>query len=111
VLRAALDVLAVRLDGRRAAANTVARKRAVFHNALGYAGETGLLDANPADQVSWRPPKASGAVNPQVMASAAQARHGWSASAPSAYTASRSSCTGWEARGNGSRIAYWARLP
>jgi hypothetical protein len=63
VLRAALDALAVRLDGHRAAANTIARKRAVFHNALGYAVGTGLLDANPADQVSWRPPKASGAVN------------------------------------------------
>jgi site-specific recombinase XerD len=73
VLRAALDALAVRLDGRRAAASTIARKRAVFHNALGYAVETGLLDANPADQVSWRPPKASGAVNPQVMASPSQA--------------------------------------
>jgi integrase len=73
VLRAALDALAVRLDGHRAAANTIARKRAVFHNALGYAVETGLLDANPADQVTWRPPKASGAVTPQVVASPAQA--------------------------------------
>jgi site-specific recombinase XerD len=73
VLRAALDALAVRLDGRRAAANTTARKRAVFHNALGYAVETGLPDANPADQVSCRLPKASGAVNPQVMASPVQA--------------------------------------
>jgi hypothetical protein len=54
VLRAALDALAVRLDGRRAAANTISRKRAVFHNALGYAVETRLLDANPADHVSWR---------------------------------------------------------
>jgi integrase len=73
VLRAALDALAVRLDGRRAAANTITRKRAVPHNAVGYAVETGLLDANQADQGSWRPPKASGAVNPQVMASPAQA--------------------------------------
>jgi hypothetical protein len=36
MLRAALDALAVCLDGHRAAANTIARKRAVFHNALGY---------------------------------------------------------------------------
>jgi integrase len=73
VLRAALDALTVRLDGRRAAATTIARKRAVFHNALGYAVETGLLDSNPADQVSWRPPKATSTVNPQVVASPAQA--------------------------------------
>jgi integrase len=72
VLRAALDALTLRLDGRRAAANTIARKRAVFHNALGYAVETGLLDANPADRVSWRPPQASGAVNPHVVASPRQ---------------------------------------
>jgi integrase len=72
VLRAALDALTLRLDGRRAAASTIARKRAVFHNALGYAVETGLLDANPAGRVSWRPPQASGAVKPHVVASPGQ---------------------------------------
>jgi hypothetical protein len=72
VLRTALDALTIRLDGHRAAANTIARKRAVLHGALGYAVETGLLDANPADRVAWRPPKASSAVNPRVVASPAQ---------------------------------------
>ena len=57
VLRQALDALTLRLDGRRAAANTITRKRAVFHGALGYAVEAGLLESNPADRISWRPPK------------------------------------------------------
>jgi hypothetical protein len=43
VLRAALDALTLRLDGSRAAANTIIRKRAIFHGALGYAVEAGLL--------------------------------------------------------------------
>ena len=57
VLRQALDALALRLDGRRAAANTITRKRAAFHGALGYAVEAGLLESNPADRISWRAPK------------------------------------------------------
>jgi hypothetical protein len=77
VLRVALDALTVRLDGHRAAANTIARKRAVLHNALGYAVETGLLDANPASQVSWRAPKATGTVNPQTVASPPGSRRSW----------------------------------
>jgi integrase len=74
VTRAALDALTVRLDGRRAAAATVARKRAVFHDALGYAVELGLLHANPLDQVRWTAPRAATAVNPQTVASPAQVR-------------------------------------
>ena len=73
VLRAALDALTLRLDGSRAAANTITRKRAVFHGALGYAVEAGLLDSNPADQVSWQVPKAATAVDPKTVASHAQA--------------------------------------
>jgi hypothetical protein len=52
VTRQALDALAVRLDGRRAAANTIARKRAVFHNALGYAVELAAAPAMPSSPVS-----------------------------------------------------------
>ena len=73
VLRQALDALTLRLDGGRAAANTVIRKRAVFHGALGYAVETGLLESNPADRISWRVPRACPAADPTVVASPAQA--------------------------------------
>ena len=59
VTRAALDTLCVRLDGSPAAANTITRKRAVFHGALGYAVELGLLPANPIDLVHWHTPRAA----------------------------------------------------
>ena len=73
VLRRALDALTLRLDGSRAAANTISRKRAVFHGALGYAVETGLLDSNPPDSISWQSPKAATAIDPNVVASRVQA--------------------------------------
>ena len=72
VTRQALDALAVRLDGRRAAANTIARKRAVFHNALGYAVELGLLEVNPLGQHWRRTPRAASAADPRVTASPGQ---------------------------------------
>jgi integrase len=72
VTRQALDALAVRLDGRRAAANTIARKRAVFHNALGYAVELGLLEVNPLGQHRRRTPRAASTADPRVIASPGQ---------------------------------------
>ena len=69
VLRTALDALTFRLDGRRAAANTIIRKRAVLHGALGHAAEAGLLPDNPLDTVGWQMPQASAALNPVVVAS------------------------------------------
>lgn len=74
VIRAALDGLCVRLDGIPAAANTITRKRAVFHGALGYAVELGLLPANPIGLVRWRAPKAASAVSPAAVPSPAQVR-------------------------------------
>ena len=59
VTRRALDALALRLDGTRAAAATITRKRAVFHGCLGYAAELGLLEANPLDRITCRPPGSS----------------------------------------------------
>ncbi len=50
VLRTALEALRFRLDGSLAAANTIIRKRAVLHGALGYAAEAGLLPDKPAGQ-------------------------------------------------------------
>ena len=73
VLRAALDALTLRLDGSRAAANTITRKRAVFHGVLGYAVEAGLLDSNQADSIRWQVPRAATTVDPTVVASPAQA--------------------------------------
>ena len=64
--------LCTRLDGSPAAANTITRKRAVFHGALGYAVELGLLPANPIGLVRWRAPRAAAAVSPATVASPAQ---------------------------------------
>ena len=74
IIRAALDGLCARLDGSPAAANTIARKRAVFHGALGYAVELGLLPANPIGQLQWRPPRAAVTVNPATVASPKQVK-------------------------------------
>jgi integrase len=72
VTRHALDALTVRLDGTRAAAATITRKRAVFHGCLGYAAELGLLAANPLDHVTWRPPRSSCPAGPRSAASPAE---------------------------------------
>jgi integrase len=72
VTRGALEALALRLDGARAAAATITRKRAVLCNALGYARELGLLTANPLDRIAWKPPKLSCAADPRSAASPAQ---------------------------------------
>ena len=74
VIRAVLDGLCTRLDGSPAAANTITRKRAVFHGALGYAVELRLLPANPIGLVRWRAPRAAAAVSPATVASPAQVR-------------------------------------
>jgi integrase len=72
VLRAALEALTFRLDGSRAAANTIIRKRAVLYCALGYAAEAGLLPDNPLNTITWQIPRASAALDPVVVASPAQ---------------------------------------
>jgi len=74
VTRAALDALCTRLDGTPAAATTISRKRAVFHGALGYAAELGLLPANPIATVQWRCPRAAAAVRPAAVATPGQVR-------------------------------------
>jgi integrase len=72
VIRAALDGLCTRLDGSPAAASTITRKRAMFHDAVGYAVELGLLPANPAGLVRWRAPRTAVAVSPATVPSPAQ---------------------------------------
>ena len=72
VTRRALDALALRLDGTRAAAATITRKRAVFHGCLGYSVELGLLEASPVDRITWKPPRSSFAVDPRSAATPAE---------------------------------------
>ena len=74
LLYAALDALARKRDGTRAAANTIRRKRAVFYNALGYAVASKLLPANPLDTLQWTLPKAESEIDERVVASPKQVK-------------------------------------
>lgn len=72
--RAVLDAVATRLDGTPAAPTTVARKRAVVHNALELAVERGLLETNPFARIKWRAPKVGDAIDPRSVINPQQAR-------------------------------------
>jgi integrase len=69
-----LDVLARKKDGTLAAANTVARKRAVFYNVLEHAVGRGL-EVNPLPQAVklWSPPRTVETVDPRVVINRSQA--------------------------------------
>jgi integrase len=73
VVLAALDALALRLDGKTAGATTINRKRAVFHSILEYAVQIGDLDSNPLHKVKWTPPKTSETIDPRVVVNPDQA--------------------------------------
>lgn len=66
-LRKALEALSVLLSGKRAAENTVLRKRSVLSNALRYAVERDLLPKNPLSSVDWAPPKTDDEVDFQYV--------------------------------------------
>lgn len=74
VMRAALDAIARRLDGKPASATVVNRKRAVLYNALDYAVELNLLETNPIPNVKWKAPKASHAIDRRTVMNPIQAR-------------------------------------
>ena len=69
-----LDAISHRLDGKPAAANTVARKRAVLHNVLEHAVGRGLA-ANPLPDAAkkWTAPRKTEVVDPQVVVNRRQA--------------------------------------
>jgi integrase len=75
-VRAALDALALKLDGTPAAATTYRRKRSVFYNVLQYAVELELLEYNPVDKlkVRTRRRKVAEVVDRRVVVSPRQAR-------------------------------------
>ena len=71
-IRLALDACARTLAGKPAAASTQRRKRAVFHNAVSYAVELKLLDANPVDRIQWKAPAVAQTIDRRVVAGPAQ---------------------------------------
>lgn len=66
--------MALTLDGKSAAAETVRRKRAVFYNLLQYAVELEELPSNPIDRVAWTRPKVANTVDRRVVVNPRQAR-------------------------------------
>jgi integrase len=69
-----INALALRLDGKAAAASTFRRKRAVLRHALEYAVELEELLANPLDRVKLRQTKANGEIDRRVVVNPTQAR-------------------------------------
>ncbi len=74
VARAALEAIASKLDGTRAAGRTATVKRANFSTALGYAVELGLLTTNPIRSIKWQAPKSVRVVDRRAVTNPDQAR-------------------------------------
>ncbi|WP_371497659.1 tyrosine-type recombinase/integrase [Kitasatospora sp. NBC_00374] len=74
LMRKVLTAFTLNLDGSKSSPHTVRRKRAIFHNALGYAVEARRLPHNPLHQVQWTPPATTEAVDPAVVANPKQVR-------------------------------------
>jgi hypothetical protein len=73
-IRAVLDRISRKQDGKMAAANTANRKRTVVNNAMEYAVELSLLPANPAKTVKWARPRTLKTVDPRAVVNSDQAR-------------------------------------
>lgn len=75
LLRPALDALSRRLDGRKAAENTLRRKLMVLSNFLKYTvEEKGLLSTNPLQRVDWTVPERDDEIDFRYVPGPAQAR-------------------------------------
>ncbi|MFC6868396.1 tyrosine-type recombinase/integrase [Haloechinothrix salitolerans] len=72
-LRLVLDQLAVKMDGKPAAAKTFSRKRAVIYNAVEYGVEQGLVAENRLAKVKWTAPKQVRAIDTRVVINPRQA--------------------------------------
>jgi integrase len=76
LVETALTALALRLDGKAAAATVARRKRAVFFNVLDAAstGKGRVLAANPLVTMKWKPPEAAERIDRRVVCNPRQAR-------------------------------------
>lgn len=74
LLRKVLTGFTLRLDGQPAAASVVRRKRAIFHNSLGFAVEARRLAVNPLPQVQWAIPAPVEQMDPGCVVNPRQAR-------------------------------------
>ncbi|GAA3106033.1 tyrosine-type recombinase/integrase [Nonomuraea salmonea] len=74
VLRSMLDTATSRLNGKPAATSTIRRHKTILQNALDYAVELKLLDANPIKSLKWKPPKVTYEVDRRSVVNPTQAR-------------------------------------
>ncbi|GIH81199.1 tyrosine-type recombinase/integrase [Planobispora longispora] len=74
IVRSVLDTATSKLTGKPAAASTARRNRAILFNALEYAVELKLLNANPIRGLKWQAPKNSHEVNRDCAVNPDQAR-------------------------------------
>lgn len=72
-VRQVLTALETKLDGKAVAASSVRRNRAILHNALQYAIELGILDANPIDAVKVASIKTARAIDKRCVLNRTQA--------------------------------------
>jgi integrase len=73
LVRKALDALALRMDGKPAAATTVARKRGIFYSTLDYAVELKLLESHPLTHIKWTAPKTDEVIDRRTVVNPRQA--------------------------------------
>jgi integrase len=73
VLRQVLEQISLRMDGKPAAGKTVARKRAVLHNALEFAVELQLISRNRLPEIKWTAPKEVKSIDKRVVINPQQA--------------------------------------
>ncbi|MFI6180631.1 hypothetical protein ACIA8R_34215 [Nonomuraea sp. NPDC051191] len=71
ITRAALTL---RLDGMKAGANTIKRKRAILHHVFEYAVELEELPSNPMHRIKRKLPKTTETVDQRVVVTPGQAR-------------------------------------
>jgi integrase len=74
VLRCMLAAMCTRIDGSPVAPSVASKRRRVLFNALEYAVERGLIQANPLPVFKWKPPKPSGAIDKRSVVNPIQAR-------------------------------------
>jgi integrase len=72
--RRLLDQATCRVDGKNAAASTARRHRTILANAMDYAIELRLVDANPIRGLKWSPPKVSSQVDRRSVVNPRQAQ-------------------------------------
>ncbi|MFI9593730.1 tyrosine-type recombinase/integrase [Nonomuraea sp. NPDC052265] len=73
-VRALLNAATSRLNGKQAATSTIRRHKTILQNALDYAVELKLLEANPIKALKWKPPRVTYEVDKRSVVNHVQAR-------------------------------------